>query len=169
MVEPLLEVGAIPLLRPARRQIVYTGKSPVCMKCLRIPYPSAPQKAGEHGAMALSSIQRPHPGGWRLLTSLPHPFNKTAAAWSPDGKRIAYSINLFRNDWDIWVMDSDGKNRRPLITGSTIDMAPDWSRDGRAVLFQSNRSGNNDIWMIDIASRKLTQLITNPGQDTMPK
>jgi WD40 repeat protein len=169
MVEPLLEVGVMPVPSPSRRQIIDADKGDVCLQCHRMPYPTAPKTAPELGEVALSSIPTTHPGGWRLLTSIPHPFNKIAEGWSPDGKHIVYSINLFREDWDIWVMDANGKNRRPLVTGSTIDVAPDWSPDGKAIAFQSNRSGNNDIWMMDIASRKLTQLTTNPAEDTMPK
>jgi tetratricopeptide (TPR) repeat protein len=29
------------------------------------------------------------------------------------------------DDWDIWVIDADGKNEAPLISGSAIDLAPD--------------------------------------------
>ncbi len=139
--EAILEVGAMPVLRPARRQIIDIDKGPVCGKCLRIPYPTAPQQPEKPGEKPISSIQISPPGGLRLLTSLSTPVSEIAGGWSPDGKRIAYSINLFKDDWDIWTADADGKNRGPMITGSAVDLAPDWGPDGKAIVFQSNRSG----------------------------
>jgi len=168
--DTISEVGTLPMPLPSRlRVVIDAGKGVVCLQCHRIPYPNIPKNPDGSKDPALSSIQITAPGGWRLLTSLPYPFNKRAGGWSPDGKQLAYSINLFQNDWDIWVMDADGKNRRPLLSGPTIDMAPDWSRDGKSILFQSNRSGNNDIWMMEIASKKLTQLTQDPGQEILPK
>lgn len=169
MKEPLLEVDVMPVPSPSRRQIIDADKGDVCLQCHRMPYPTAPKTAPELGEMALSSIPTTHPGSWRLLTSRPHPFNKIAEGWSPDGKRVAYSINFFREDWDIWVMDANGKNRRPLVTGSTIDIAADWGPDGTSIAFQSNRSGNNDIWMMDMGSKELTQFTTDAAEDTIPK
>ena len=56
-----------------------------------------------------------------LLTSLTASVNAIAGGWSPDGKQVCYSLNLSGKDWDIWTVDSDGKNRRPLIAGSATD------------------------------------------------
>jgi dipeptidyl aminopeptidase/acylaminoacyl peptidase len=167
--DAVLEVGTMPSPLPSRRQIIDADKGASCLLCHRMPYPTAPQKPSKPGETVLSSIQTTPPGGLRLLTSASPPLNSIAGAWSPDGKQVAYSINLFQKDWDIWVIDADGKNRRPLISGSAIDMAPDWSRDGKSILFQSNRSGNSDIWMMEIASKQLTQLTQDPGQEILPK
>ena len=43
------------------------------------------------------------------MTPRPHPFHKVAECWSPDGKQLLYSLNLFQDDWDIWVMDAGGE------------------------------------------------------------
>jgi Tol biopolymer transport system component len=165
----ILEVGAMPTPSPSRRQIIDADKGAACLQCHNMPYPIAPQKPEKPGEEILSSIKTTPPGGLRLLTALASPINEIAGAWSPDGKRVAYSINLFQDDWDIWVIDADGKNRGPLVSGSAIDLAPDWSPDGKTIVFHSNRSGKNDIWMMDISSKELAQLTTDPGQDTMPK
>ncbi|MBW1768307.1 MAG: PD40 domain-containing protein, partial [Deltaproteobacteria bacterium] len=167
--DTVLEVGAMPALTPSRRQFRDADKGDVCLKCHRMPYPTAPQMPKKRGDKPLSSIQTSPPGGLRLLISLSTPLSQVAGGWSPDGKKIVYSVNLFKDDWDIWVMDADGKNRQSLISGTAVEMAPDWGQDGRAILFQSNHAGNNDIWMMDIASGKKTLCTTDPGEDTMPK
>jgi len=55
------------------------------------------------------------------------------AKFSPDGKRIIYSV------WsdDVWVMDSDGTNRQRLARGSS----PSHSPDGSEVVFVSGGYG----------------------------
>jgi hypothetical protein len=45
-----------------------------------------------------------------------------APAWSPDGKRIAFSSNFFGND-EIFMMDSDGTN---VFGTNQKGLSPDW-------------------------------------------
>ncbi len=54
-------------------------------------------------------------------------------AWSPDGSQIAY-VN---SDNRVWVMDTNGNNRRSLIQGGGdyIVNGPAWSPDGSALIF----------------------------------
>jgi hypothetical protein len=169
MGDAVLEVGVIPSPPPSRRQIIDADKGKACLQCHHMPYPIAPQKPEKPGEEPLSAIKVTPSGGLRLLTGLASPINDIAGGWSPDGKRIVYSVNIFEDDWDIWVMDADGRNRGPLFSSSGADMAPDWSPDGSAVVFQSNKSGSDDIWIIDIATNELTQCTSGPGEDTMPK
>jgi TolB protein len=62
------------------------------------------------------------------------------ASWSPDGKRIAFDTG-FVTGYDILVMDADGSNVTPLITGGTVDLVPTWSPDGDRIVFSSGRGG----------------------------
>jgi dipeptidyl aminopeptidase/acylaminoacyl peptidase len=152
----ILAVGDVPSPPPSRRQIIDADKGAACLQCHHMPYPIAPQKPEKRGEEPLSSIQVTAPGGLRIITPAASKANQVAGGWSPDGKQIIYSINLYKDEWDIWVLDADGKNRRPLVSTSAVEMAPDWRADGRAIVYQSNRAGNNDIWIMDIASNKQT-------------
>jgi Tol biopolymer transport system component len=46
-------------------------------------------------------------------------------SWSLDGKQIAFATNR-AGEQDIWVMDADGSNERPLTSDRAIDSAPAW-------------------------------------------
>jgi Tol biopolymer transport system component len=55
-------------------------------------------------------------------------------AWSPDGSKIAYVSND-----EIWLMDSDGSNKKRLTNGY-IDGNPEWSPDGETIIYASLRN-----------------------------
>ena len=59
----------------------------------------------------------------------------TQPAWSPDGRRIAFTLGG-RLDNDIYVMDADGKNVRQLTGPPTSDICPAWSPDSRQIVFR---------------------------------
>src|SRR5262249_7188056 len=88
---------------------------------------------------------------------------------SPDGKLVVYqvgSVNLTDNKTttDLWIADADGKSPpRHLTNAGKSDKHPRWSPDGTQILFESNRSGSNQIWVIDLnggEARKLTDIST---------
>jgi dipeptidyl aminopeptidase/acylaminoacyl peptidase len=70
----------------------------------------------------------------RQLTS--DPANERSAAWSPDGKWIAF-ISTRSGEPQIWVMTPDGKDMRQVTTLSTGASAPVWSPDGKSIAFVS--------------------------------
>lgn len=61
------------------------------------------------------------------------------AAWSPDGRWLAFHGHLEQSD-DIWLVPVDGSQQPSRLTrfGSGADTGePDWSPDGRALAFSS--------------------------------
>jgi eukaryotic-like serine/threonine-protein kinase len=57
---------------------------------------------------------------------------------------------------------------RLLTRGSSSDRQPAYSPDGKRVLFSSNRSGNLDLWLLDLESGALRQLTDDAAQDWDP-
>ncbi len=55
-------------------------------------------------------------------------------AWSPDGRRIAFS-SVRDGTSHIYVMSADGTGTRRLTTGLQNDNHPSWSPDGKTILF----------------------------------
>lgn len=67
--------------------------------------------------------------------------------WSPDGKRLAYCAKRGDN-FDLYDIDVQGGEERRLTTHAGYDDGPDYSPDGRWIYFNSDRTGNWEIWRI---------------------
>lgn len=68
---------------------------------------------------------------------------------SPDGTLMAV-VWCEGRACDIWAMSVDGGNRVPITTHPDYDDGPAWSPDGRTIAFVSTRSGNFDIWTVEV-------------------
>jgi len=75
---------------------------------------------------------------------------------SSDGKYIVYDSkqNEESPNHDIYLLSSDGKITLSLAPHPGHDSVMGWSPDGKKVLFVSDRSGTNDLWMIPVESGK---------------
>ena len=62
----------------------------------------------------------------------------------------------------------DGTDLKALTSGSFDDREPHWSPDGTTIAFSSDRSGNYDIWVLDVASGQVTPVTKNPANDFLP-
>lgn len=104
----------------------------------------------------------------------------TEAAYSPDGKMIAFAGFQREVGYDLYLINRDGTGLKKLgVTTQTISPAnPNWSPDGKSLVYESlvYESGKfNDpkkgIFTVKIDGAKVTQ-ITRPGEgvfDTYPK
>jgi len=90
--------------------------------------------------------------------------------WSPDGRQIAF----FAVDWpatrqDIFTMNADGSNLLNLTnTPRIVDEDPKWSPDGSKILFQSNRDGNFEIYVMNSDGSQPQNLTRDLGRDYVP-
>jgi dipeptidyl aminopeptidase/acylaminoacyl peptidase len=91
---------------------------------------------------------------------------------SPDGSRVVYvrssmDIMTDRQRSNLWIVDYDGSNHRPLLTGQQNFSSPRWSPDGTRLLYvASDEHGKSQLylrWMDTGQTALLTQLERGPG------
>ena len=76
--------------------------------------------------------------------------------WSPDGQRIAF-VRDEGSDTGIVVITRNGQQLLTIDTPA-IDLDPEFTRDGKALLYTSARAGNLDLWKRDLATGADEQL-----------
>jgi TolB protein len=82
---------------------------------------------------------------------------------SPDGSLLAVVWCEGRN-CDLWIMSSNGGNRVQITSDPNYDDGPSWSPDGTRIAFVSTRSGNFDIWTVEVDIEQVRRELTKLGQ-----
>jgi len=118
---------------------------------------------------------------WRVRISadgtparLPHQLTIGAGqdvglAVSRDGKRLAFST--LRQNADIWRLPVSPETGKPtgapqeVITTTREDSRGAWSPDGKMIAFNSDRTGEMNIWLYSLADRSSRQLTEGQGGD----
>jgi TolB protein len=83
-------------------------------------------------------------------------------SWTPDG-RIVYSSEQ-AGDIEIWIMNADGSDARPLTTDKVPKLVPTVSPDGRYIVYTSTGNGGQLI-RIDISGGNPLVLTKQNGAD----
>jgi Tol biopolymer transport system component len=111
----------------------------------------------------------PPPGGssasiHRPLTRLTFDVGlQTDAAFSPDGRSIAYASDRAGN-FDIWLQPLDGGEARQITNSPAPDTQPAWSPDGKSIVFRSERD-KGGLFLVSAqrgAERQLTSFGVHP-------
>lgn len=114
----------------------------------------------------------PAPGGGQQLRTLvwadrqgrEEPIGAAARAYvyarlSPDGTRVALDVQ--DDNRDIWVWDLRRQTLTRLTTDPALDRMPVWTRDGRRIIFGSDREGSNSLfWQSADGSVSAERLLT---------
>lgn len=77
----------------------------------------------------------------------------TEPSLSPDRKEI-----VFVSGGDIWSAPAEGGIARLLVAHPANESKPLFSPDGRYLAFSSNRTGNGDVYILEIASGSIRRL-----------
>lgn len=64
---------------------------------------------------------------------------------------------------EICIMDFDGHNLRQVTRTGSINLSPDWSPDGRKILFTSYQNGKPDLWFVELSNSRQGIVSSRPG------
>lgn len=93
-----------------------------------------------------------------------HEGTNIAVAAAPDGKTLAFDLYGV-----LWLLPAGGGAARRLTENLQEVNQPDWSPDGRRIVFQSYRDGNFHVWMIEADGTGLRQLTSGPFDCREPR
>lgn len=64
---------------------------------------------------------------------------------------------------EVYAMDFDGHQLQRLTNNGSINLSPEWSPDGRTILFTSYVNGKPDLWSLDLGTKQWKVLSGRPG------
>jgi TolB protein len=95
-----------------------------------------------------------------LVTS--HAYNEYGFAWSPDGAVDPLWRGEPRGRLRV---GADGRNNHPLTHDSPTLT---WSPDGRSIAYETDRTGNGEIYLIGADGHNKVQLTSSAASDSVP-
>ncbi len=79
---------------------------------------------------------------------------KKNLSWSPDGQKIAFVTvegdpESLQSNREIYVVDLNNLQVTNVSRSPSWDYSPSWSPDGKKIAFNSDRAGQEDIWLVN--------------------
>ena len=65
-----------------------------------------------------------------------------------------------KNLSNIWIVNFDGSDMRPITTGNHNASSPKWSNNGKMFTFRSNHDGTTQLYLYNLENNS-TQKLTN--------
>ena len=118
----------------------------------------------------ISNLQEP-----RTITAIPHtPLWGISASLSPDGQQVAYVVlpptvpdpeRAANDQAEVWVQPLAGGEPRRLAQNADVRVAPVWSPDGGALVFQnlSQESNSLTLFRVNVSDGSVSVLATLDG------
>jgi Tol biopolymer transport system component len=109
------------------------------------------------------------PNGQDLQRLTTDPGFDACAAYSADGKRIAYCSGQGGGAVQVWTMNQDGTDKQQVTHMSATAIFPDFSPDGSKIVFCAGTSTfARDIYVVNSDGSDLTRLTSGVGNNVYP-
>ena len=134
------------------------GKT-VAVNCITEPLAKLPHPADEPVRAGLFLLPANGQGEPQLLFR-----GAFTPAWSPDGKKLAFSVENPRGMWAVHVANADGSHDVQLTDPIRIGGSPAWSPDGKQIAFDEfGGEVRQQIFVMDANGYNVRQLTNSPN------
>jgi TolB protein len=112
----------------------------------------------------LRQIKVPHSYYYREMYLPQLTSGPSGATWSPNGRELIYSMQ-----GSLWRQGVDSTEARQLTSGRGYDYQPDWSPDGRYVVYASYRNDAIELRLLDLTSGESQSLLSDGAVNVEPR
>ena len=112
----------------------------------------------------LAQVAVPHSYYWREMYVPQVTSGPSAFAWSPDGHEMIYSMQ-----GSLWRQRLGTTTATQITSGETYDYQPDWSPDGRSIVFVSYDGRSISLMLLDLPTGERRTLLSDGAVTLEPK
>ncbi len=91
-----------------------------------------------------------------------------APRFSPDGQRVVMSLGTPDGSSSIFEMDLRTRQPRRLTQSSGIDTGPSYAPDGRQIVFESDREGTQQLYVMNADGSGVQRISSGDGRYSTP-
>lgn len=109
-------------------------------------------------------IDLPHPYYYREMYLPQLTSGPSSLAWAPDSSEVVYSMA-----GSLWRQKVDSTSAQQLTEGPGYDYQPDWSPDGRFIVYTSRAGEAADLWLLEVQSGRTSPLTHGGAVNVEPR
>jgi TolB protein len=138
------------------------GAARCCWVALLLALPCAAAVA--QATPPVPPIDAPHSYYYREMYLPQLTGGPSSLAWAPDSRELVYSMA-----GSLWRQKTDSTTAVQLTEGAGFDYQPDWSPDGRFIVYASSEGDAIELWLLDLKSGQAAQLTHGGSVNIEPR
>src|SRR6201996_9222042 len=112
----------------------------------------------------LPQIELPHPYYYREMYLPQLTSGPSSVTWSPDSREVIYSMA-----GSLWRQRIDSTTAQQITDGNGYDYQPDWSPDGKSVVYVSYQHDAMELWMLDLRTGRSRPMTKDGAVNVEPR
>src|ERR1700719_2039314 len=112
----------------------------------------------------LPQVDLPHSYYYREMYLPQLTSGPSGVAWAPDSREVVFSMA-----GSLWRQKLDSTSAEQLTDGPGYDYQPDWSPDGRFIVYASAQGEAIELWLLNLSSGRTRQLTQGFAVNVEPR